>query len=135
REALLDWLPWRGDEQVLDVGCGRGLFLVAAARRLKSGKATGVDIWQKVDQTGNRPEATWANARAEGVADRIEVRDGDARGLPFEDASFDVVLSSLALHNIPDAAGREQAVQEIDRVLKPGGRLLIWDIQATAEYE
>lgn len=66
RERLLDGIPWRGDEQVLDVGCGRGLLLVAAARRLKSGKAIGVDIWQKQDLAGNRPEATLANAAAEG---------------------------------------------------------------------
>src|SRR5690348_3016765 len=45
RERLLNLIPWRGDEMVLDVGCGRGLLLVAAARRLTTGKATGVDIW------------------------------------------------------------------------------------------
>jgi cyclopropane fatty-acyl-phospholipid synthase-like methyltransferase len=62
RERLLDAVPWRGDETVLDVGCGRGLLLTAAARRIPDGKVIGVDIWQEVDQSGNRPEATWANA-------------------------------------------------------------------------
>src|SRR5262245_40390207 len=46
RERLLDRVTWRGDEQVLDVGCGRGLLLVGAAKRLASGVATGVDLWQ-----------------------------------------------------------------------------------------
>src|SRR4051812_19404358 len=46
RERLLDLLKWRGDEQVLDVGCGRGLLLIGAAKRLTTGKATGIDIWQ-----------------------------------------------------------------------------------------
>ncbi len=77
REALLDRIAWRGDEQVLDVGCGRGLLLVGAARRLTTGKATGIDLWQAEDLSGNRPDAALANARAEGVADRVAVETGD----------------------------------------------------------
>jgi SAM-dependent methyltransferase len=134
RERFLNLIPWRGDEVVLDVGCGRGLLLVGAARRLKTGRAVGVDIWQGQDLSGNRPEATLGNARREGVADRVEVKDGDARRLPFADAAFDVVVSGLALHNIPDAAGREQAVREIARVLKPGGHVALVDIGHTADY-
>jgi ubiquinone/menaquinone biosynthesis C-methylase UbiE len=134
RERVLDLVPWRGDETVLDVGCGRGLLLIAAARRLTTGKAVGIDLWQKEDLSGNRPEATRENARGEGVADRVEVKDGDARHLPFPDASFDVVVSALALHNIYDAAERQQAVREIARVLKPGGHVVLTDIQHTAEY-
>jgi cyclopropane fatty-acyl-phospholipid synthase-like methyltransferase len=48
-------VPWKGDEAVRDVGCGHGLMLVGAARRLTTGKATGIDIWQAEDLTGNRP--------------------------------------------------------------------------------
>jgi SAM-dependent methyltransferase len=134
RERLLEAIPWRGDERVLDVGCGRGLMLVGAAKRLTVGKAVGVDIWHGEDQSGNRPEATRANAKAEGVADRVEVRGGDARELPFDDGAFDVVLSNLVLHNIPNATGRESAVREISRVLKPGGRLMLADIWYTDQY-
>lgn len=134
RERVLDLVPWRGDETVLDVGCGRGLFLVGAAKRLTTGRAVGVDLWQSEDLSGNRPEATVENARREGVAERVEVRDGDARQLPFPDASFDVVVSSLALHNIYDRQGREQAVREIARVLRPGGRVAVVDIRHTDEY-
>jgi SAM-dependent methyltransferase len=134
RERFLDLVPWRGDEAVLDVGCGRGLLLVGAARRLTTGKAVGIDLWQGADLSGNRPEATLENARREGVAGRVEVRDGDARSLPFPDASFDVVLSGLALHNIPDREGRRLAVREIARVLRPGGRVAIVDIQSTGDY-
>ena len=116
------------------VGKVRGLFLIGAAKRLTTGRAVGIDLWQKEDLSGNRPEATMENARREGVADRVEVRDGDARQLPFPDATFDVVVSSLALHNIYDRAGRERAVREIARVLKPGGRVAIEDIRHTDEY-
>lgn len=134
RERLLDTIPWRGDELVLDVGCGRGLLLVAAARRLKTGKVIGVDIWQKSDLAGNRLEATLANAAAEGVADRVTVQDGDARKLPFADAHFDVIVSSSALHNIYKTEERQQALREVARVLKPGGHVAIFDIRHTREY-
>jgi SAM-dependent methyltransferase len=134
RDRLLDLVPWRGDETVLDVGCGRGLVLIGAARRLTTGKAVGVDIWQRADLSGNRPEATLENARRAGVLERVEVQDGDARQLPFPDAAFDVVVSSLALHNIPSRPDREQAVREIARVLKPGGHVALLDIQHTRDY-
>lgn len=134
RDRLLESLALRGDEQVLDVGCGRGLMLVGAAKRLTTGKATGIDLWQTVDQSGNGPEATLANAAAEGAKEKIEIQTGDARKLPFDDNTFDLILSSWALHNIPDKQGRRQAVQEIARVLKPGGRIAIMDINAASEY-
>jgi SAM-dependent methyltransferase len=134
RDRLLDFLPWRGDEAVLDVGCGRGLLLIGAAKRLTTGKAVGVDIWNAEDLSGNRPEATQENARLEGVSDRVEVKDGDARRLPFGDGTFDVVVSEAVLHNIYNAAERDTAVREIARVLKPGGRVLIGDVRHTGRY-
>jgi ubiquinone/menaquinone biosynthesis C-methylase UbiE len=134
RDRMLDAVRWRGDERVLDVGCGRGLLLIGAARRLPSGTAVGVDIWQTSDQSGNSPATTLANARAEGVADRIELVTGDARSLPFQENSFDAVLSNLALHNISDTEGRAQAVREIARVVKPGGIVRLSDFRHTADY-
>lgn len=134
RERLLNMLVWRGDEQVLDVGCGRGLLLNGAARRLTTGLATGIDLWQRSDQSGNTSAATGANAEAEGVADRVIIKDGDARQLPFADASFDIVVSSLAIHNIATPDGRAQAIREIARVLKPGGKVALLDFIKTADY-
>ena len=133
RDRILERIDWKGDEKVLDVGCGRGLLLIGAAKRLKTGKAVGIDIWRRVDQTGHGPTLTLENARRETVEDRVEVRDGDARNIPFDDSSFDVVLSSLVIHNIP---GRERpkALHEMVRVLKPGGRLAISDIWSTGSY-
>ena len=124
---LLDELDLRGDEHVLDVGCGRGAVLMLAARRLPAGRAVGVDVWRRRDQSGNTRAAAERNAVAEGVRDRVEIADADARGLPFPSASFDVVLSSLAISNITEAGGRAQALREAVRVLRPGGRLRIVD--------
>lgn len=131
---IITSIPWRGDEQVLDVGCGRGLFLISAAKRLKTGKATGVDIWQSEDLSGNNAEAAMSNAKAEHVAGRVKIETADARKLPFPPATFDVVVSSLALHNIRSSQDRTTALHEIARVLKPGGYLAIFDIFHTGEY-
>jgi ubiquinone/menaquinone biosynthesis C-methylase UbiE len=106
-----------------------------AAQHLTTGRAVGVDLWRKVDQSGNAAEATQRNAVAEGVADRVELRTGDMTALPFEDNCFDVVLSSLAIHNISGRAGREKAISEAVRVLRPAGRLLIVDVRATRQHE
>ena len=134
-ERILDQLNLRGDEAVLDMGCGRGAVLTAVARRLKTGKVTGVDIWNTMDQSGNAKEVTLRNASLEGVADRIQIETGDMRSLPFPDASFDVIVSSLAIHNISSNDDRRKAIAEAYRVLKPGGRLTIADIRATRIYE
>ena len=135
RERLLDLLTWTGRERVLDVGCGRGLLLIGAAKRLGGGgTAAGIDLWQKEDLSGNRPEATLENARLEGVAERIEVHTADMRKMPFPDGSFDTVLSMNAIHNIYSAPGRDEAIAEICRVLKPGGAVLIVDIRHIRQY-
>lgn len=134
REQYLDKIAWRGDERVLDVGCGLGLFLIGAAKRLSTGRAVGIDKWQQEDLSGNNAGGTLNNAMIEGVADKVEVHTGDARKLPFDDASFNVVLSSMALHNIYNAGERQTAVREIARVLKSGGRVLIVDVRHTRQY-
>jgi arsenite methyltransferase len=106
-----------------------------AAERLTTGRAVGVDLWQRADQSGNCEAATRCSAVAEEVADRVELHTGDMTALPFEDNSFDVVLSSLAIHNIRGSAGRQKAITEAVRVLRPGGRLMITDVRATAQYQ
>lgn len=136
RDRILDALPWRGDEKVLDVGCGLGLFSIGAAQRLAKGsKVTGIDLWSTEDLSHNSANAAMANAKVEGVADRVRVENGDMRRLPYQPNSFDIVLSSMAVHNLPEAADRDGAVREMLRVLKPGGHLAILDIYYTGDYE
>jgi cyclopropane fatty-acyl-phospholipid synthase-like methyltransferase len=124
-----------GDEEVLDLGCGRGAVLMTAARHLTTGRAVGIDIWRGSDQSGNCGDATRRNAVAEGVADRVEVMTADMTALPFPDASFDVVVSSGAVHNVGPAICLDRAIDEAVRVLRPGGRVLIADLWHTRRYQ
>jgi arsenite methyltransferase len=135
RDMMLNMLRWRGDERVLDVGTGRGLLLIGAARRLTTGTATGIDVWSTKDLSGNSLARTQANIDVEDVASKVDLKSDDARKLSFPDASFDVILSNLCIHNIPEAEGRVQACREIARVLKPGGIALISDFINTGAYQ
>jgi len=134
RERLLDLIAWSGDEQVLDIGCGRGLLLNGAAKRLNTGQATGIDVWQAEDLTGNGPEAALENARRERVAERVVVQTADMRKLPFVDDTFDVVVSKAAIHNLYRVEDRDEAIREIARVMKPGAHALIEDIRHHRQY-
>jgi arsenite methyltransferase len=131
---LLDRLKLKGDERLLDIGCGRGAVLLMAAQRLPRGQAVGVDLWSTTDQSGNAEKVTRQNAALEGVAERGELHTADMRQLPFEDTSFDVVVSSLAIHNVSGAGERAKALREAARVLEKGGKLVIADIRYTRAY-
>jgi arsenite methyltransferase len=138
RDFMLNLHTWRGDENVLDVGCGRGLLLAGAAKRIAalsgSGHATGIDVWSNVDMGGNSAAATQHNLDLEGISSLRTLISQPAQEMPFPDASFDVIVSNLCLHNIYDAPTRRQALQQIVRVLKPGGIALISDYKRTGEY-
>ncbi|MFK2879432.1 class I SAM-dependent methyltransferase [Rhodanobacter hydrolyticus] len=131
---MVDALGLHGDEKALDVGCGRGMLLLETASRLPRGRVTGLDLWSTRDQSGNAAEATARNAELAGLRERVQIDTGDMRHLPYADASFDVIVSSLAIHNLPTETDREQAVHEIARLLKPGGQLALLDFRHTAHY-
>lgn len=88
----------------------------------------------RADQTDNSQQATLANAALENVADRIELHTADMTALPLAGDCVDVILSSLAIHNIATHAGRQQALHEAVRVLRPGGRLAIADLWETRQH-
>lgn len=134
RDRMIRMAALNGGENVLDVGTGRGLLLIAAAKKLTAGRAVGIDIWKAEDLSANSRERTEKNIAAEGVAERCELINEGAQKMSFADGSFDVVVSNMCLHNIPQKAERDQACREIARVLKPGGVALISDFRNTRSY-
>ncbi len=102
----------------LDLGCGPGHISAYLARFAPKSKVWAMDI---------SPEMLLhvrENANKAGVSDRVFTTEGDMRWLPFEDNSFDLVVSQYVFHHLPDL---DVALSEVDRVLKPGGALLIRD--------
>lgn len=134
RDRILDLARLRGGETVLDIGTGAGLLLVGAAKRLPRGRVVGIDLWAAKDLSNNSAATTMRNVAIEGVADRVDVQTGDARALPFADASFDRAVSLLCIHNIESKAEQALACHEIARVLRPGGLAVIGDYVPTHGY-
>jgi SAM-dependent methyltransferase len=116
--------PLAAGESVLDIGCGAGMDLLLAGRRVgRKGLAVGVDMTEAMRQRAR------AAAAAAGLS-QVEVRAGDATNLPVSDASMDVVISNGVLTLVPE---KDKAVAEIMRVLRPGGRTQFADIIVEAE--
>lgn len=105
------------DAAVLDVGTGPGVLLVEIARRRDDLRLTGVDL------SADMVEAAKRNVAAFG--ERVTAQVGDVADLPLPDQSYDLIVSSLSAHHWDDPAG---AVPELARVLRPGGRLVIYDL-------
>lgn len=134
RDRILKQYDWKGDETVLDVGTGHGLLMIGAAKKLTTGKAIGIDIWNKADLSNNTVDMAKINVQLEGVSDKVEIKNENIMSTSFPDNYFDVVVSNLCLHNIKDKAGRQKACREIYRILKPKGAAIISDFKNDKEY-
>ncbi len=134
RKRMLGMVRWRGNETVLDIGTGRGLLAVGAAKRLRTGTVVSIDDWQTAADAGSGLEATQKNLELARVHDRVELRSDDPLHIAFVDNSFDVVLSLLFLHRIDDVGGRAKVCCEIARVLKPQGIAIIADQANVKDY-
>jgi ubiquinone/menaquinone biosynthesis C-methylase UbiE len=124
REKMLRLAHLKPGESVLDIGCGTGSLAISARRQVgRTSTVCGLDA---------SPEMI---ARAEKKARKAHVDVGFkiafAQSLPFPDAQFDVVLTTMMLHHLPKK-GRGELAGEIRRVLKPGGRVLAIDFGRTA---
>ena len=121
RREILQVSPLRPGETVLDVGCGTGSLLIEAARLLGSGSVLyGVEP--------SREMLAHASRKARQHIPETNFVQGSADQIPFPDASFDVVFCTMVLHHLP-AAMQIAAIREMSRVVRPGGRLVIVDMQ------
>ena len=134
---LIKALELRGDEVILDVGTGRGLYAIEAAKKLSRGKVIGIDIWDtknvpqylyhhKLSQpSGNTLENVKRNVEIAGVRKKVEFINMDAHALQFRDGYFDVIICAYVISHL--GRYRDSVLKEIRRTLKAGGRLVVVD--------
>lgn len=127
-EWTLSLLNIEDDDRILEVGSGPGALIQTLASRSRAGFIAGVDASPLMVRL-----ASQRNAQAISTG-RVEIREGSASALPFEDASFDKALSANSVHIWPD---RLAGVKEMQRVLKPGGvmALVLQPVWAKTESE
>lgn len=112
--------------RVLEIGPGPGFVAIEIARLLPEVRVVGLDLSQTMI------DIAASNAREHGVSKRVEFREGDASEMPFEEASFDFVISSGSLHHWQEPS---RIFREVHRVLKPGCRALISDLRSDAQED
>ena len=106
--------------QAADLGCGAGYLVLEMARQAPGLRVTGLDLSDALLEDGRQA------ARQSGLGERVDFRLGNVEALPFPDRSLDLVVSTLSLHHWADPVG---VLNEIERVLKPGGAYLIFDLR------
>jgi SAM-dependent methyltransferase len=132
QDLILANLEWPGSGKVLDVGCGNGPLSIKIAGQYPLAEVKGVDFWGK--NWDYSKSVCDQNAGMAGVAERVSFQHASASALPFEDASFDLVVSNLVFHEVQDARDKRQVVREALRVLKPGGVFVLQDLFLLQTY-
>ena len=134
---ILSRLCLKGSEQVIDIGSGRGLYAIEAAKKLDSGNVVAIDVWDpsavphlkfqhKFSQpTGNTLKNAIQNAELTGVENKIKFLNMDANNIEFCGNTFDVAICGFILGHLRQH--RQHAIHEVFRILKPNGRLLVVD--------
>lgn len=126
RGLLLSNLDWNGKGRALDIGCGSAPLTIELAHRYPEARITGIDYWGANWEYSKSVCET--NARIEGVGDRATFQNSSASSLPFEDETFDLVISNLTFHEVSDVKDKKEAIKEALRVVKTGGSFVFQDL-------
>lgn len=126
RDLVISNLVWNGEGNVLDIGCGSGALAISMAKRYEKAQITGIDYWGK--QWEYSQTLCEKNAKLENVSNRIEFKTASAADLPFDDESFDVVVSNLVFHEVGGVKDKKEVIKEALRVLKKGGKFVFQDL-------
>jgi SAM-dependent methyltransferase len=125
-DMVLSYLHWDGKGKFLDVGCGSGALVIKVAKKYPEAIIIGVDLWGM--EWDYNKEQCQKNAVLEGVPDRIEFLKGTASKLPFEDESFDAVVSNFTFHEVQDTKNKRELIKEALRIVKKGGSFAFHDL-------
>lgn len=122
-EAVVRWIGLRGDETLLELGCGPGYFSIALRNATPRGRLVLFDL---------QPEMLhMARKRVDPAGTTVTPVAGNAMSLPFPDATFDAVFISAVLGEVPD---RDACLAEVRRALRPGGRLVVNEVRGDPDY-
>lgn len=116
----------QGNEYILDVGCGTGRIAIKVAKLLDTGNVVGIDLFK--GSSGYSPDPAYRNAKIEGVSEKTEFKHDNLLKLEFPDNTFDIITSSSVLHDVRGDKNKEEAMKEIFRVLKPGGKFIAFEM-------
>lgn len=125
-QYLVDHMKWDGNGTILDIGCGAGALTIRCAKTYPNAVLTGIDYWGA--EWSYAKEQCEANAKAEGVAERITFQKGDAGKLEFASESFDAAVSNFVFHEVRSQSDKRQVVREALRVVKKGGSFAFQDM-------
>jgi SAM-dependent methyltransferase len=125
-DLMFNQLVWDGDGKLLDIGCGNGAVAIEAAKKYPKAQIVGIDYWG--GQWEYSQESCEKNAQLANVAERTSFQRASAAKLPFEDGSFDVVVSNVVFHNVQDVKDKRALIQEALRVLKKDGLFVFQDL-------
>ncbi|MBN1535785.1 MAG: methyltransferase domain-containing protein [Anaerolineales bacterium] len=132
QELVVSHIDWKGNGKVLDIGCGNAPLTIKLAKKYPEAEIIGMDYWGK--NWDYSMQFCTANAEIAGVEKQISFKQGSASRLPFEDASFDLVVSNLVFHEVQDVKDKRVSIQEALRVLKPGGVFVFQDLFLLTPY-
>ena len=125
-QHLVDHLEWDGEGTLLDIGCGAAALTIRCAKAFPKAKLVGMDYWGA--EWNYAKEQCEANAKAEGVADRITFHKGDAAHLEDPDETFDATVSNFVFHEVRSAKDKRDVVREALRIVKKGGAFSFQDM-------
>jgi ubiquinone/menaquinone biosynthesis C-methylase UbiE len=125
-DMMLSHLQWNGKGTALDIGCGSGALVIKMAKMFPDAKITALDYWG-MGWDYNK-EQCQQNAILEGVSDNIAFLNGSASKLPFEDESFDIVVSNFTFHEVRDTKDKKELIKEALRTVKKGGMFVFHDL-------
>jgi SAM-dependent methyltransferase len=126
QDILLTHLDWNGQGKVLDIGCGNAPLTIRLAHTYPEAQITGIDYWG--DMWEYSKSVCERNAMIEGVALRTSFQKASASDLPFDDETFDAVVSNLVFHEVRDTKDKMEVIREALRVTKRGGRFAFQDL-------